>query len=421
MSIKWPYENRDGSLFIEDASCLELAKEYGTPLYVYSENKIKRNYRRLTSALEKGYHRVRVLYAMKANSNLAVLKALLEEGAEIDAVSPGEVHLALHAGFKPEQILFTGTSVGYEELQYLMDRGVRMNLDSESQLDKVLSIATPGLISVRVNPQLGAGHHEHVITAGPDVKFGVWDADAVRIYCKAKEAGVKRFGIHMHIGSGISDASHHIRAAENMLAAAKRVSDTIGVGFEFIDLGGGIGVPYRPEEEEVEIERFAEQVTGYFRKRVEELGLGEPELWMEPGRFITADAGILLTRVTTLKDTPAKRFVGVDAGFNTLVRPTMYGSYHHIINSGNLGGSTQLYDVYGPLCESGDVFARDRSIQETAEGDVLAIMTVGAYGYSMSSQYNSRPRPAEVMVNDGSVRLVRKRETFRDLHRGQEP
>lgn len=421
MSIEWPYENRDGRLFVEDASCLELAKEYGTPLYVYSENKIKRNYRRLAAALGRGYHRVRVLYAMKANSNLAVLKALLEEGAEIDAVSPGEVHLALHAGFKPGQILFTGTSVGYEELQYLMDRGVRMNLDSESQLDKVLSISIPGLISVRVNPQLGAGHHEHVITAGPDVKFGVWDADAVRIYLKAKEAGVKRFGIHMHIGSGINDASHHIRAAENMLAAAKRVSEACGVGFEFIDLGGGIGVPYRPEEEEVEIERFAEQVTGYFRKRVEELGLGEPELWLEPGRFITADAGILLTRVTTLKETPVKRFVGVDAGFNTLVRPTMYGSYHHIINPGNLGGSMQHYDVYGPLCESGDVFARDRPIQETAEGDVLAIMTVGAYGYSMSSQYNSRPRPAEVMVNQGSVRLVRKRETFQDLHRDQEP
>jgi diaminopimelate decarboxylase len=415
MSIKWPYEDRGGCLFVEDVSSRELAANYGTPLYVYSENRMRSNYRRLKAALEKGYHRVRVLYAMKANSNLAVLKTLLEEGAEVDAVSPGEVHLALQVGYKPEQILFTGTSVGYEELQYLMDKGVRMNLDSGSQLDKVLSIATPELISVRVNPQLGAGHHEHVITAGPEVKFGVWDAAAVDIYRRAEEAGVKRFGIHMHIGSGIHDASHHIRAAESMLLTAKRVSEASGVRFEFIDFGGGIGVPYRPEEDEIDIELFADQITGYFVGRVDELGLGEPELWLEPGRFITADAGILLTRVTTLKETPAKRFVGVDAGFNILLRPTIYGSYHHIVNSGNLGGPMQSYEVYGPLCESGDVFARDRSIQETVEGDVLAIMTVGAYGYSMSSQYNSRPRPAEVMVNKGSARLVRKKETFQDL------
>jgi diaminopimelate decarboxylase len=356
---------------------------------------------------------------MKANSNLAILKALLEEGTEIDAVSPGEVYLALRAGFKPEQILFTGTSVSYQELQYLLDKRVRINLDSSSQLDKVLSIILPELISVRVNPQIGAGHHEHVITAGPDVKFGVWENEAKKIYAKAKEAGVKRFGIHMHLGSGIHEADNYIRAADRMLLTAEHVSKISNVKFEFIDLGGGIGVPYRPEEEEINVEHFADELTDYFRKRMEELGLGEPELWLEPGRFIIANAGILLTRVNTLKETPVKCFVGVDAGFNTLVRHTMYGSYHHIVNSGNLDGSTQGYDVYGPLCESGDVFARDRPIQETTEGDVLAIMTAGAYGYSMSSQYNSRPRPAEVMVNDGYVRLIRKRETFNDLSQNQ--
>jgi diaminopimelate decarboxylase len=294
-----------------------------------------------------------------------------------------------------------------------------MNVDSRSQLERLIKIRVPKLLSVRVNPELGAGHHEHVITAGKIAKFGVWEDDAVEAYRAAKAAGVERFGIQMHIGSGVMEATPHARAVEKLLKIAERVHREIGVAFDFIDIGGGLGIPYRPGEQELDLGVFSDAIAGLFRRRVEEYGLGEPELWVEPGRFLVAESGILLTRVTTVKKTPFRRFVGVDAGFNTLVRPAMYGAYHHILAAGRLDDPQEHYDVYGPLCESGDVFARDRSFPGVSEGDLLAIMDVGAYGFSMSSQYNSRPRPAEVIVKDGRHELVRERESFGDLLRGQ--
>lgn len=413
-----PFTEVDGRLHIDQASTEQLAAAYGTPLYVYSEKRISDNYERLRDALRGAYPRSRILYAAKANSNLTVLRLLRRLGSEIDAVSPGEVYLALKAGFPPDKILFTGTSVSDEEMRWLVGKGVRINLDSRSQLNRLLRFQIPETISFRVNPELGAGHHEHVITAGAQAKFGVWDEDAVEAYVEAVEAGVKRFGVQMHIGSGISDVRHYIRASGRMLEIAAKVHEKLGVEFEFIDLGGGIGVPYKPEDQEVDLGSFLGELAGFVKEKVEAYGLGDPELWLEPGRFIVADAGVLLTRITTLKDNPFRRYVGVDAGFNTLVRPTMYGSYHEILNASNLHGVEGVYDVYGPLCESGDVFARDRSIPHPKEGDLLAIMNAGAYGFSMSSQYNSRPRAAEVMVLGGESRLVRSRESLEDLALG---
>jgi diaminopimelate decarboxylase len=417
--LKPPYENRDGNLYLDGVSCVNLAEKYETPLYVYSEQRIRDNYRRLIKAFQKRYKKVRVLYAMKANSNLEVLRVLREEGCGIDAVSPGEVYLALEAGFNNRQILFTGTSVGKDELKYLIDRGVDINVDSASQLDKILEERVPEMISVRVNPQLGAGHHEHVITAGHDVKFGVWEDEAVKLISRAMEAGVERFGLHMHIGSGIMDADHHVKAGERLLEVAGRIRRSVGVSLSFIDLGGGIGVPYRPEEKEVDLDDYSRKIVGLFVSKITEHELGEPELWLEPGRFLVADSGALLTRVTTVKTTPARRFLGVDAGFNTLLRPVLYGAYHYIVAASNIDGPPDKVDVYGPLCESGDFFARDRDIPRVSEGDLLAVLTTGAYGYSMSSQYNARPRPAEVMVRDGVIKVIRRRESFEDLVRGE--
>lgn len=413
-----PFTEVDGKLHIDQTSAEQIARTHGTPLYVYSEKRIADNYTRLRDALSRAYPRSRILYAAKANTNLAILRLLRRLGSEIDAVSPGEVHLALKAGFHPDQVLFTGTSVSDEEMRWLVERGVRLNLDSGSQLRRLLTYHIPDTLSFRVNPELGAGHHEHVITAGAHAKFGVWDEDAVKAYSEAAEAGVKRFGVQMHIGSGISDAHHYISAAGRMLEIASKVSERLGVEFEFIDLGGGIGVPYKPGEEEVDLDAFLGELASFIKEKVEAYGLGDPELWLEPGRYMVADAGVLLTRVTTLKYNPFRRYVGVDAGFNTLVRPAMYGSYHEILNASNLNGEEGVYDVYGPLCESGDVFARDRPMPHPREGDLLAIMNAGAYGFSMSSQYNSRPRAAEVMVLGGEGRLVRSRESLEDLARG---
>ena len=422
MSILKPlYENHEGNLYFDGVSCIDLAKEYGTPLYVYSEERIRDNYGRLSRALKRMYSKVRVLYAMKANSNLEILRVLREEGCGIDAVSPGEVYLALAAGYKNKEILFTGTSVSIEELNYLLATGVNINVDSGSQLEKILKKKIPDTISVRLNPQLGAGHHEHVITAGPDVKFGVWEDEAVKLISDAKEAGVKNFGLHMHIGSGIMDSGHHVRAGERLLEVAGRIRRSVGVSLSFIDLGGGIGVPYKPEEEEVDLDEYSRKVVGLFKSKIDEYDLGEPELWLEPGRYIVADSGALLTQVTTVKITPVRKFVGVDAGFNTLLRPVLYGAYHHILAASQLDGPPEKVDVYGPLCESGDFFARDREMPQVSEGDLLAMLTAGAYGYSMSSQYNARPRPAEVMVRAGVARVIRRRESFEDLKKGQEP
>jgi diaminopimelate decarboxylase len=417
--LNWPYENRDGELIIDGASSQQLAKQYGTPLYVYSENKIRLNLNKLRDAIKKHYPKTRILYACKANTSLSILRVLKSEGVEIDAVSPGEVYIALQAGFKPEDILFTGTSVSMDEMNYLISEGVRMNIDSISQMEKLLGLKVPESVLLRVNPEVGAGHHEHVITAGPDVKFGVWESQALEAYKMAHDAGVSHFGIQMHIGSGITDVENYVKAVKRLLEVAKHAHDSIGIDISYIDLGGGIAVPYRPEEKQVDLDAFIGRLYGFIKEKLSEFGLGLPEIWIEPGRYIVAESGVILTRVTTLKNSPGKMFTGVDAGFNTLIRPAMYGSYHHILNASAMDGLPEKYDVYGPLCESGDLFARDREIPTINEGDLLAIMNTGAYGFSMASNYNSRPRPAEVLVLAGEPRLIRKREEFSDLLKGQ--
>ncbi len=413
-------ENRGGILYIDGVSSLELADKFDTPLYVLAERRLRENYRRLYNALKKHFSKVRIYYSAKANTSLSVLKILENEGACLDTVSPGEVFLALKAGFKPEKVLFTGTSVRDDELKFLVDSGVTINIDSLSQLKRLLKIHVPEIISVRVNPEIGAGHHEHCITAGKDSKFGIWEEDVIKAYRMAREAGIERFGIQMHIGSGILTVEPFILAAEKLLEIARRVHEEVDVNFEFIDFGGGLGVPYRPEEKPLNLDLFAEKVLGLYVKRIEEYNLGEPWFFIEPGRYIVCDAEVLLTRVNTLKVTPFKKFIGVDAGFNTLIRPAMYGSYHPIVVANKLGmAEEETYDVAGPLCESGDLLAKNRRLPRICEGDLLAILNAGAYGFSMSSQYNSRPRPAEVIVKNGEYALIRQREDFESLLIGQ--
>ena len=413
-------ENRNGQLFIDGVSAQALVGKFDTPLYVISERRIRNNYQRLMAALTRNYSKVKIYYAMKANSNLAVLKTLESEGSCIDAVSPGEVFMALTSGFTPERILFTGTSVRNDELKFLSDSNVTVNIDSQSQLNRLLKINVPKALSVRINPEIGAGHHEHCITAGKESKFGIWEQDAAKAYSTAKEAGVEKFGIHMHIGSGILEPKPYLAALEKLLAVAKKVHDQTEVNFEFIDIGGGLGIPYRPEDKPLDLQAYSDKIFSVVKTKTSQYGLGEPTLHLEPGRYLVADAAILLTSVNTVKVTPYRKFVGVDAGFNTLVRPAMYGSYHPIVVANKLVATEEeKYDVAGPICESGDLFAKDRRLPKIEEGDVLAVLNAGAYGYSMSSQYNARPRAAEVLVKEGKYKLVREREQLDDLMRGQ--
>ncbi len=419
--LREPLENRNGTLYFDGVSVSELTERFDTPLYVVSESRIRENYQRLHNALAQNYRKVRVCYAMKANSNLAVLKILKSEGAHLDAVSPGEVFTALAAGFPPERILFTGTSVRNDELRFLINSNVTVNVDSLSQLGRLLRMTVPKVLSVRVNPEVGAGHHDHVITAGKNSKFGLWEDSALEAYAQAKKAGVERFGIHMHVGSGVLNVEAFLLALDKLLSIARKVHDKIGINFEFIDMGGGLGVPYIPEEKELDLTLFADKALSLFKSKVTEYGFEEPTFCVEPGRYLVSDASILLTTVNTVKTTPFKKFVGVDAGFNTLVRPTMYGSYHHILVANKLEApDKEVYDVVGPICESGDALAKDRLLPKIDESDLLAVLNAGAYGFAMSSQYNARPRAAEVLVNDGKYRLVREREQFEDLLSGQQ-
>jgi diaminopimelate decarboxylase len=418
--LREPLEDRKGSLFFDGFPVKELAEKYDTPLYVVSEKRIRDNYNRLHDALIRNYKYVRIYYAAKANSNLTILKILQSEGAYLDTVSPGEVFMGLTSGYTPDRILFTGTSVRNDELKFLADTNVTVNVDSQSELDRLLKIAVPPVLSVRVNPEIGAGHHSHCITAGPDSKFGLWEEDALKAYATAKKARVERFGIHMHIGSGILDVEPYVLAVEKLLSIAKRVHDEVGIEFEFIDIGGGLGVPYKPEDHELDLAEFTAKIVAPFKSKVKEYGLGKPFLCVEPGRYLVCDASILLTTVNTVKVTPSKKFVGVDAGFNTLVRPTMYGSYHPVLVANKLeAADKETYDVVGPICESGDALAKDRVLPLVEEGDLLAVLNAGAYGFSMSSQYNARPRAAEVMIRQGKPVLVREREQLDDLMSSQ--
>lgn len=409
--------NEKGNLSIGGADALELAREYGTPIYAIDEARIRENYQRLYQAFSSKYSDFKIYYACKANTNLAVMRILEKEGSGIDAVSPGEIYTALLAGFNPERILYTGNNVTDEELEFALSSGVRINLDSLSQLERLARL--PGAegkdISFRVNPKVGAGHHDHCITGGDLSKFGIMEEEAVQAYQKALELGFNPVGIHSHIGSGILDPEPFKLAVHTLMDVAGRVYREAEVEFDFIDFGGGIGIPYEPQESVLDLEQFSQEITDLFKEKIYEYNMGNPTMFLEPGRYLVGDASYLLTRVNTIKQS-YRKFAGVDGGFNTLLRPTMYGSYHHIVLANKPDAKpTQNIDIAGNVCESGDLFARDRPMPDIKEGDLLAILNAGAYAFSMSSQYNSRPRAAEVLVNEGRSELIRERETFADL------
>lgn len=409
--------NKMGNLSIGGGDAIELVEKYKTPLYVMDENKIRNNFRKVNHAFKDHYKDFKIFYACKANTNLAVMRILEQEGSGIDAVSPGEIYTALLAGFEPERILYTGNNVTDQELKFAVDSGVIINLDSVSALHRLTELCDPHevKISFRVNPKVGAGHHEHCITGGDLSKFGIMEEEAVEVYRKAADRGYHITGIHTHIGSGILDPEPFMLAVETLMDVAGRVHQDANIDLEFIDFGGGLGIPYTPDENKLDIDKFAQEITDLYKDKLKEYDLGNPTMCLEPGRYIVGDASILLTKVNTIKQS-YRKFAGVDAGFNTLLRPSMYGSYHHIIAANKpQAENTQKLDIAGNICESGDLFARDRPMPELIEGDVLAIFNAGAYAFSMSSQYNSRPRTMEILVNNGESEVIRERETFADV------
>lgn len=415
--IQPPLENRNGILFIDGCNTLELARQYDTPLYVYSENRIRENYRRAFNAFKRYYKNFRLFYSIKANNNLAILNILKQEGAGFDASSPAEIQLALKTGINPNEILYSGVYHRNDELEFALKKKVLINLDGVSEIKRLIKIGAPNFISFRINPGISGGSIKGLEFAGPDAKFGIEEEKALEAYKIAKEAGIERFGIHMMTGSCVLDHNYFAAVASKLLDIAGKIRKRLGIIFDIIDIGGGLGVPYREGEKELDIEKAAKLVTDVFKKKIKENDLGDPMLIIEPGRYIVCDSGILLTKVHSIKDA-RKRFIGVDAGMNTLLRPMLYHAYHKILVANKLNEKEEeKVNVVGPICENTDQIARDRPLPHIEEGDLLAILNAGAYGFCMSSQYNSRPKAAEVMVNNGKARLIRRREGFEDIVR----
>ncbi len=418
-------EYKNNQLYFSNFNVQELAITYGTPLYITSEKIIRNRYHTINSVFKSVLNDYHIHYAIKANANLSLLKILYSEGSYFDCTSQGELHSCLHVGIPSKRLLYTGNMFTDDDFKFAIENEVILNLDSLSQLYRVNKIyddlkKEKKIISFRYNPEFGAGHHVHDITAGKEIKFGILDNQIVEAYQKAKDFDFKHFGIHIHIGSGIINVMNYQKAIEKYLSIIEKISNELSIVFEFVDFGGGFGIPYRPGEEPFNFELYKELVINPFKYLIEKGDIGIPKMKIEPGRFLTAESTILTTQINTIKDNGYKRFVGVDAGFNTLIRPMVYGAYHHIIPCYKPEKGKYLkYDIAGPICESGDIFGKDREFIELKEGECLAILDAGAYGFTMSSNYNSRPRPAEILINDGNIYKIRNEETFDDLVKDQ--
>lgn len=412
-------ENKQGRLYFDGCSVEDLARQFGTPLYVYSENRIRANYRRLIEAYRREYPRFEVYYAVKANNNPAIIKLLANEGAGADVACVNEIRMARAAGVSSEKILYSGVYNSDRDLRYAVENGVRLNLEDVSQLDRLEKIGVPPFLCFRINPGIGASGLEGLIFAGPDAKFGIIERDIERAYAKAKALGVQKFGIHMMTGSNILSVFYFEQVVEKLLDLAGPIAQKLEIQFDFIDIGGSLGVPYRPEEEELDLNAVAKTVVWKLREKLTQYNMGEPLLLHEPGRFLVCDAGILLASVASIKD-GYKRFIGLDAGMHTLLRPALYSAYHHILYASDLSSPCDTpVNLVGQVCENTDQFAKDRLLPACVQvGDLFAILNAGSYGFCMSSQYNSQPRAAEVLVANGHASLIREREDYQHIIQG---
>ena len=406
----------DGQIFFEGVSAEELASAYGTPLYVYEENRIRQNFRRALAAFRKYYPDTRFFYAIKANNNLAVANILRQEGAGIDAASVNEILLAREIGLGGDDVMFSGNFLSDEDIRQGVESGVIFNLDDLSLLPRVLKYGVPERLSFRVNPGYGqCDIGAFVCNAGPDAKFGLHPDQVLPAYKAAKEAGVKRFGAHMMPGSSIRDPEYFGYVTGLLMDLVGRAGQELGIDFDFIDLGGGLGIPYRHEDAPLDSEAAAERVAQVFQQKIAQYGLKPPRLMMEPARYFVGDAGYIIGRVHAVKES-YKRIVGTDIGMNVLARPALYGAYHHIYVNRREQEPRIPLNLCGQLCENTDLWVRDRALpQGTQVGDLVVVENAGAYGYAMSYQYNGRLRPAEALVNGTRHVLVRRAETIADV------
>lgn len=390
---------------------ITIAKEFNTPTYVYDAEKIISQYQRL----EKAFHKIesfKIHYAVKALSNISILKLLKSIGSGLDTVSIEEVQLGLHVGFEPKDIIYTPNGVSMQELETVAAMGVQINIDNLSFLEQFGTKHPTIPVCIRINPHVMAGGNSNISVGHIDSKFGISIHQVPHILRIVQNTGMIINGIHMHTGSDILDVEVFLYAAEILFDTAKHFEN-----LTFIDFGSGFKVPYKKGDIETDVEEFGKKLTKRFLAFEKEYG--KPlTLAFEPGKFIVSEAGYFLTKVNVVKQTTSTVFAGVDSGFNHLIRPMLYGSEHYIENISNTTGKERYYSVVGNICET-DTFATNRRIKEIHEGDILAFRNAGAYCFSMASNYNSRVRPAEVLWKDGKALLIRQRETFEDLLHNQ--
>jgi diaminopimelate decarboxylase len=418
-----------GKLTCESYPLDKAAERFGTPLYVYSSQTIVDHYHRLDQALYELHHEI--CYAVKANSNLAVIRLLADQGAGFDIVSGGELYRVIKAGGNPTKCTFAGVGKSREEIEYALRCEVlSFNVESEQELVAINEIAKSlskrAPIAIRVNPDVSANTHKYISTGKTENKFGIGIDRVAEVYDRAKKMGNIRIrGVQMHIGSQITDVKPFVQAIEKTVPLVRQLKSECGI--EFFSIGGGIGIVYRGslesgdkvwwKDEEL---KHALTIQDYAGATVPLLKNLQVRVLLEPGRFLVGNAGVLLTRVLYVKKTPAKTFVIVDAAMNDLIRPALYQGYHEVVPVREARDQpTFKVDVVGPVCETGDFFALDRDLTKVETGDVLALMSTGAYGFTMASNYNSRPLPAEVMVSGAEAKIVRRRQTYADLIRAE--
>jgi diaminopimelate decarboxylase len=408
------FEYKNDQLFAEDVPVADLARRFGTPLYVYSARTLKRHFRVFDEAFAGTDHLI--CFAMKTLSNLSILKLFASMGSGFDIVSVGELMRCLRVGADPAKIVFSGVGKTDEEIAAALEAGVLMiNVESRPELHRIDVVAgrikRRAPVSLRVNPDLDPGTHPHISTGHRDSKFGIPLSQVQEYYAEARTLpNLDLVGLSTHIGSQITETAPFNEAAEKVKAIVNDLRSS-GVALKYLDLGGGLGIPY--QEEPPPPAEYAKVLL----KPIRNLGL---KIIVEPGRVIAGNAGILVTRVLYVKETDVKRFVIIDGAMNDLIRPVLYEAFHDIrpVDRRNLSKPV-VADIVGPVCESGDFFARERELPEPKEGDLLAVMSAGAYGFVMASNYNSRPRAAEILVDDAEAHLIRDRDTFEDIIRGE--
>ncbi|MCC5921654.1 MAG: diaminopimelate decarboxylase [Cyclobacteriaceae bacterium] len=392
---------------IQGLAMVDIAKEFGTPLYVYDAEKIQSQYRKLRDAFS-GLD-LRLKYATKALSNINILRLLKKEGAGLDVVSIQEAQLGIKAGFAPEEILFTPNCVSFAEIQEGVKLGLRINIDNISVLEQ-FGHTYKGTVPccIRLNPHIMAGGNSKISTGHIDSKFGISVLQLRHVLKVVETYGMHINGLHVHTGSDFLDAEVFLKGADILFNAARDFKD-----LEFLDFGSGFKVAYREGDVTTDVDDLGRKMEKAFRAFCEDYGR-ELQIWFEPGKYLVSEAGYFLMKTNVIKTTPATVFAGVDSGLNHMIRPMMYDAYQELVNISNPSGPKRVYTVVGYICET-DTFGHDRKLHDLREGDIIAMKNAGAYGFSMSSNYNSRYRPAEVLVYEGKAHLIRKRESMEDL------